>query len=254
MTTDAGQLIPDDSQVAEAAKAAVHLGDIAALETLLVEHPELAAARIGSPGESRSMLHVATDWPGHFPRVAESIRLLVEAGADVDAEFVGGHTESPLHWAASSNDLDALDALLDAGADIEAPGAVLGGGAPLADACGFANWDAARRLVERGATTRLKDAAALGMMDRVEANFATGVPDTRTITSALWSAVRGGQRAAAEYLIERGGDANWIGWDDQTCLDLAVDSGDHALAEWLRDRGALGADHSARPSGRPDRP
>ena len=140
MSADAVHHIPDDCVVAEAAKSAVHRGDIAALESLLSKHRELATARIGSSGESRTMLHVATDWPGHFPRVAESIRLLVASGADVDTEFVGGHSESPLHWAASTNDVDALDALLDAGADIEAPGAVLGGGAPLADACGFSQW------------------------------------------------------------------------------------------------------------------
>ena len=176
------------------------------------------------------------------------------AGADVDAQFVGGHTESPLHWAASSNDVDAVDALLDAGADIEAPGSVMDGGAPLADACGFGQWNAARRLVERGASTRLKDAAALGMMDRVEAYFAAGVPDTETVTSALWSAVKGHQRAAAEYLIECGGDVNWIGWDHQTCLDVAIGNGDAAFIEWLRDRGAIGADEFHRSGGseRPD--
>ncbi|MFL5976483.1 MAG: ankyrin repeat domain-containing protein, partial [Solirubrobacterales bacterium] len=32
-----------------------------------------------------------------------------------------------MHWAASSDDVEVLDALLDAGADIEAPGAILGG-------------------------------------------------------------------------------------------------------------------------------
>ncbi|WP_374118822.1 ankyrin repeat domain-containing protein [Allokutzneria sp. A3M-2-11 16] len=99
---------------------------------------------------SRSLPHVATDWPGHFPRVAESIQALVEAGADVNARFRGPHEETPLHWAASSDDVAALDALLDAGADIETPGAVLGGGPPLADARGFKQWNVASRLVERG--------------------------------------------------------------------------------------------------------
>ena len=36
--------------------------------------------------------------------------------------------ETPLHWAASCDDVAVLDALLDAGADIHAPGAVIGGG------------------------------------------------------------------------------------------------------------------------------
>jgi len=53
--------------------------------------------------------------------------------------------------AASSGDVDVLDALLDAGADIEAPGAVIGGGTPLADARAFKQWMVALRLIERGA-------------------------------------------------------------------------------------------------------
>ena len=69
----------------------------------------------------------------------------------MDARFRGPHEETPLHWAASSDDVAVLDALLDAGADIEAPGGVIGGGPPLADARAFGQWKAAHRLVERGA-------------------------------------------------------------------------------------------------------
>jgi hypothetical protein len=36
--------------------------------------------------------------------------------------WAGPHTETPLHWAASSDDVPVLDALLDAGGDIECPG------------------------------------------------------------------------------------------------------------------------------------
>ena len=238
MTAGAATHVPDDSPLAEAAKGAIHRGDAAALAGLLAAHPELATARLGDPDESRSLLHVATDWPGHFLNVAATIGVLVAAGTEVDAPFVGGHTETALHWAASSDDVAALDALLDAGADIEAPGAVLGGGSALADACGFGNWNAARRLVERGAVTRLKDAAALGLMDRVLACLATEQPDEPTVTVALWSACKGGQRQAAALLLERGANLDWVGWDDQTPLDVAVTNGHTDLAAWLRARGA----------------
>jgi ankyrin repeat protein len=77
-----------------------------------------------------------------------------------------------LHWAASSDDVEVLDALLDAGADIDAPGAVIGGGTPLDDARAFGQWRAAHRLVERGARTTLQDVATLGLMDRLEQCFA----------------------------------------------------------------------------------
>ena len=134
--------------------------------------------------------------------------------------------------------MDALDALLDAGANIEAPGSVLGGGTPLADACGFSQWNAARRLVARGASTRPKDAAALGMMDRVDAHFAKGSPDVETVTAALWSAAKGRQRKVAQYLLDCGGDVNWIGWGEQTCYDIALAGDDADFIDWLRDRGA----------------
>jgi ankyrin repeat protein len=75
---------------------------------------------------SRTLLHVAADWPGHFPNGAATVEMLVEAGADVNARFDGRHTEAPLHWAASSDDVEVLDALLDHGADIESPGSVSG--------------------------------------------------------------------------------------------------------------------------------
>jgi hypothetical protein len=99
--------------------------------------------------------------------------------------------------------VDVLDALLDAGADI-GPGAVIGGGPPLADAAAFAQWRAARRLVERGARTELWQEAALGLMDRLARRFdAAAPPDAEDVTHAFWSACHGGQRAAAAYLLER---------------------------------------------------
>jgi hypothetical protein len=71
--------------------------------------------------------------------------------------FIGEHTETPLHWAASSDDVAMIDGLLDAGADLEATGAIIGGGTALDDAWAFGQWSAARRLVERGARPRLDD-------------------------------------------------------------------------------------------------
>ncbi len=245
MTNDEseGPLLAGDDALAVTATTAVQAGDLDQLRQLLLDHPELAHARIGDATMWRSLLHAATDWPGHFPNVAAVIDVLVRAGADVNARFHGPHDETPLHWAASSDDVEALDALLDAGADIEASGAVLGGGPPMADACGFGQWQAARRLVERGATTRLKDAAALGLLDRVEAAFAgPPAPTQEDITQAFWSACHGAQQQAAEYLLERGADPNWIGWDDLTPLDVAEQAQDSQLVSWLRSKGAKTAD------------
>lgn len=113
--------IRTDEPAAQAVVAAIHGGDLDALGLLLSEHPGLAGAQLGSEpagdesGIARSLLHVVTDWPGHFPNGAATVALLVEAGADVNARFTGPHAETPLHWAASSDDVEVLDALLDAG-------------------------------------------------------------------------------------------------------------------------------------------
>ena len=188
---------------------------------------------------ARTLLHIATDWPGHFPGGARTVALLIDAGADVNARVTGPHNETPLHWAASSDDVDVLDVLLDRGADIEAPGAVIGGGTPLADAVAFGQWRAARRLIERGARANLWQAAALGLTDRVQACFEEGdaLPQDE-VTKAFWCACHGGQRASAEYLLDHGADINWIGFDALTPLDAARRSGAGDLAAWLRTRGA----------------
>jgi uncharacterized protein len=167
------------------------------------------------------------------------VATLVNAGADVNARFSGPHTETPLHWAASNDDVEVLDALLDAGADIEAPGAAIAGGTPLEDAVAFGQWQTALRLVARGATANLGQAASLGLMDRVEACFAADPPPTHEeITASLWSACHGGQQATAAYLLGRGADLNWIGWDDLTPLDVARQSGADELVDWLLGKGA----------------
>ena len=163
---------------------AIKLGDPATLNRLLTVDPTLATAR---PDGHRTLLHIATDWPGHFPHVRQTISTLIAHGADVNARALGlPHSETPLHWAASSDDVEALDALLDHGADIEALGGLIGGLTPLADAVAFATWRAARRLVERGARPTIWQAAALGLLAEVEAHcHADPAPTPDVITNAF---------------------------------------------------------------------
>ena len=185
---------------------------------------------------TRTLLHVVTDWPGHFPNGPATVALLVAAGADVNARFTGPHNETPLHWAASSDDVEALDALLDAGADIEADGAVIGGGTPIADAVAFGQWNAARRLIDRGARTTLWQAAALGLVDRVRAALAATPPPAREeLDNALWCAAHGGRRDTAELLLEHGADPAWRGHDQLSAAEAAERCGARELAAWLRE-------------------
>jgi hypothetical protein len=74
--------------------------------------------------------------------------------------------ETPLHWAASSDDADVAAALIDGGADLETPDGSVG--SPLDNAIGYCCWHVAALLVARGARVdKLWHAGALGLLDRV---------------------------------------------------------------------------------------
>ena len=244
----------NDLLVIKAIKA-IQSGDIETLQRLLAENPGLATGRIESKGTTCTLLQKVADWPGHFPNGAKSVAILVAAGGDASAPIMSldltKRNESPLHWAVSSDDVEVLDALLDAGADIEAPGACIAGGTALDDAIAFGQWRAARRLVERGARTELWHSAALGLMDRLESYFSgPKIPplfpwghgrcdSLDVVTIAFWCACHGGQRPAAEFLLERGAKLNWVSdWDHLTPLDAAQRAGAKDLIQWLRDQGA----------------
>ena len=236
--------IPGGDSRAVAVIAAIHNGNLEELERLLDDNPGLARARIvNAKGVSRTLLHIATDWPGHFPNVGKTITALVAAGSEVNAKFQHPSRqecqETPLHGAASSDDVAALDALLECGADIEASGAIFTGGAPMSDAVVFAQWKAARRLLERGARTTVWQAAALGLLDRVEDYYERQPPPSADeITNAFWHACRGGQLRTAEYLFGHGAELNWIGYDGKTPMQAANESGAEDLIIWLRNQGA----------------
>jgi uncharacterized protein len=57
--------------LAVAVVTAIHHGNVDELKRLLAENPGLTTARVNN----RPLLHVATDWPGHFPNVAAVIRI-----------------------------------------------------------------------------------------------------------------------------------------------------------------------------------
>ncbi len=239
-----GLRLPKSAPLALALAEAVRAGEVESLTELLREHPGLASARIvDDKGGSGTPLHMAADWPGFFARGPEVVAALISAGADPSAAVEGSwHAETPLHWAASSDDVEVARALIDGGAGIEATGASIGGGPPLDDAVGYGCWRVARLLVERGArVNRLWHAAALGMMTRAEELLAASPPTRQQLTDAFWQACHGGERRMAEYLLALGADLNGTpSWGDSRPLDAAdgIDTGREALVNWLRDQGA----------------
>lgn len=246
---ETGKRIPDDSQIAVELRSAVHAGDVEAVQRLLRHDPALATARLaGRDGGTGTPLHLVTDWPGYFPNGPQIVQLLIGAGADPNALTTGRDpepgpgSETPLHYAASSDDADVAEALIDGGADIEVPGGSIG--TPLDNAVGYGCWHVARLLVTRGARVdKAWHAAALGMLGRLEAILGID-PAAEDVSQAFWHACTGGQRRAAEYLLLRGADLNWEpDYAHGTPLDAAsgMSTRQENVISWLRELGARSA-------------
>lgn len=236
--------------------AAVHLGDLATLRRLLADSPALASARIvareGRTGGWRTPLHLATDWPGFFPSAPAAVTLLIAAGADPDTDTGGNPAETPLHWAASSDDVDVAAALLDGGAGVAIPRGSIG--TPLDNAIGYGCWRVARLLVARGAPVeKLWHAAALGLVERTRALLSADRPAEDGISQAFWQACHGGQRRTAELLLDAGADINAVpGYAKRTALEAATAPGTSRdlLRAWLEGRGARPAGRAGVQAGR----
>lgn len=242
-------ILADGDPVAVRLTQAVHRGDLDALRRMLHERPELASVRMigrnGVEGGWRTPLHAAADWPGYFPAAPATARMLLEAGADPNDDTGGDRPETPLHWAASTDDVDVAVVLIDAGAGLETPGGSIG--TPLDNAIGYGCWHVARLLVERGARVdKLWHAAALGMLVRLETLLASAPPTAEDLNGAFWQACHGGQRRAAELLLAKGADIDaspdYAG--NHTALDqtLKPDTRRDLLAAWLREQGGKTAE------------
>ena len=167
--------------------------------------------------------------------------MLIAAGGDPNARDPGRPSETPLHWAASSDDVDVARALIDGGADINLPDGSIG--TPLDNAIGYGCWNVARLLAERGARVeKMWHAAALGIVDRLQ-ELVIEHPDAEPdeLSQAFWHACAGGQRRASEFLLGEGANLNWIpDYAEGTPLDAARGLGTQQqnVISWLRERGA----------------
>jgi hypothetical protein len=174
------------------------------------------------------------------------VHVLIDARADPNALTTGGGSETPgpgsetaLHYAASSDDVDVGAALLDRGADLEVPDGSIG--TPLDNAIGYGCWHVARLLAARGARVeKVWHAGALGMLDRLEELLVPGI-DPELVSQGFWHACAAGRRRAAERLLRAGADLTWEPeYAHETALDAATGLGTQHenVIEWLKSVGA----------------
>jgi len=164
----------------EAAVEAIVNGDLARLEKLLSENPELARAR--STREHRStLLHYVSangveDFRQKTPKnIVEITKLLLKAGADVNAESdaYGGRsttlglTATSWHPENAGVQLPLMELLINHGAIIDGPD----GGGAVNGCLHNGRGEAAKFLASRGARLDLEGAAGVGRLDVVKSFF-----------------------------------------------------------------------------------
>jgi ankyrin repeat protein len=240
------------SQFEMAADAIVN-GDLATLERLVLEDPELIRAR--STREHRStLLHYVSangieDFRQKTPKNVVAItKLLLDAGADVNAESdaYGGRSTTHGLTATSCHPEDAgvqiplMELLIERGAMVDAPDGGSAVNACLHNGRGLA----AEFLAGRGARRDLEGAAGVGRLDIVKSFFtgdgALKPPEMqRQMMDGFAWACEFGRTGVVDFLLQRGVDpAAKLRHDGQTGLHWAAYGGNVDAIKLLLNRGA----------------
>lgn len=166
---------------------------------------------------------------GDVHAVAELLRNSPELIASAD-----GVGKTGLHWAAETNQADTARLLLDAGADIEAK--TSWNATPLEWAATLGSYKVAELLLERGAVAyTLIVAAALGKIADVKSMIAS---DTQVLSEAMYGAARNGHTELVEYLLDQGATVDLRKVLGGTALHWAAINGHRGTVELLVSRGA----------------
>lgn len=168
---------------------------------------------------------------GDGPTVEELLRRQSELITVTDE-----YDKTALHWAVEKDHAEIARLLLDAGADIEAK--TSWGDTPLHWAATLGSSKVAELLLGRGARGfNLNVAAALGKLDDVK-TMIDSEEDLSVVSHAMYSAARNGHTEVVRYLLDRGAAIDTRGFFGGTGLHWSAINGHRETVELLIARGA----------------
>ncbi len=229
----------------ESAVDAVIAGDVPALQRLLLRNPELIRIRSTRVHESTLLHYVSAngveDYRQKTPRNAvEVAKVLLEAGAEVDAENKPGHgttlglIATSVHPAKAGVQIALLEALLDAGAS---PDGIPEGWNPLTAALANGRGDAAEFLARRGARLDLEGAAGVGRLESVK-SLCNDATKEQMLSGFAW-ACEFGRTSVVDFLLQKGIEVDArLRHDGQTGLHWAAYNGHVQTVQLLLERKA----------------
>jgi ankyrin repeat protein len=234
----------DEGSPFERAADAIAGGDIETLRSLLRKRPSLVHERSARDHHSTLLHYTAANGIEDFrqrtpPNIVSIAQLLLDAGADVNAEsdaYAGrstalGLAATSVHPENAGVQAELLSLLLDRGATLNGPDGRV-------NAC-LANGRAAAAefLAARGAEVDLEGAAGLGRLDLVRSLIAEA-PHQQRIDGFGW-ACQFGRAEVAAFLLDHGVSVvEPLRYHRQTGLHFAAYEGHAETVKVLLERGA----------------
>jgi ankyrin repeat protein len=229
----------------EAAADAVVTGDVGRLRALLANNPALIRARSSRRHRATLLHYAAANGIETFRQrtpanIVEVARLLLDAGAEVDA--VNGHygdgtalglVATSAHPRRAGLQLALLELLVAAGARLNG---AANGWQPMSAALANGCPEAAEWLAAHGAPLDVVTAAGVGRLDVLERGLAEEGVTRAQLERAFLYACACGRTAAAKVLLDRGVDIG--ARDGQTGLHLATDAAHLETVRFLLSRQA----------------
>ena len=235
----------------EAAADAICNGDVKTLNRLLREEPRLIHSRSTREHKATLLHYVSANGVEGYRQktpknIVEIAKILLNAGADVDAEAdVYGGGATTLGLAATSVHLfragvqnPLLQVLLDHGADIDHETSAGNRQNTVKGCLANGRGEAAAFLADRGARLDLEDAAGVGRLDVVKGFFnASGSLKGKTtrqqLQSAFQHACAWGRLNVVEFLLDKGVDLRGHQGDGQTPMHCAAITGQLETIKFL---------------------